>query len=55
MHFWLPLAFAILPEGSVRNEAYFFTLVAILAALVGVAMYLRQRRNKEPDEPVTPA
>ncbi|WP_431754732.1 hypothetical protein [Nitrososphaera sp.] len=45
------LAFAILPEGSVRNEAYFFILVAILAALVGVAMYLRHKRNKEPDGP----
>jgi hypothetical protein len=54
VHTWLLLVFAILPEGSVRNEAYFFVLLAILAALVGVAMYLRYKRNREPDEP-TPA
>jgi len=54
VHAWLLLAFAILPEGSVRNEAYFFVLLAILAALVGVAMYLRHKRNRMPDEP-TPA
>ena len=36
---------AILPEGSVRNEGVFFTLVFILVALIIVAIYLR-RRNR---------
>lgn len=40
---------AILPEGSVRDEGTFLVLVTILAALVGAAMYLRYRRNREPD------
>lgn len=38
---------AILPEGSVRDETTFFLLAGILAALVGVAMYLRYKRNRE--------
>ncbi|MEO9294623.1 MAG: hypothetical protein ABI347_03385 [Nitrososphaera sp.] len=40
---------AILPEGSVRDEGTFLVLVTILAVLVGVAMYLRHKRNKQPD------
>ncbi len=47
---WLP-ALQILPEGSVRNEGVFFILVAGLAILVGIAMYLRHKRNKQPDWP----
>jgi LPXTG-motif cell wall-anchored protein len=40
--------FAILPEGSVRNETTFFILLGGLAALIGAAMYLRlRRRGKE--------
>lgn len=35
----------ILPEGSVRNEGVFFTLVFILFAFIIVAIYLR-RRNR---------
>jgi membrane protein implicated in regulation of membrane protease activity len=49
---WLAAAvFALLPEGSVKNEGVFFVLLALLAALVGFAMYLRHKRNKEPDYP----
>lgn len=40
---------AILPEGSVRDEGTFLVLVTILAVLVGIAMYLRHKRNKQPD------
>jgi uncharacterized membrane protein (DUF485 family) len=36
---------AILPEGSVRDEGVFFTLVFILVAFIIVAIYLR-RRNR---------
>ncbi|HEX6562622.1 MAG TPA: LPXTG cell wall anchor domain-containing protein [Nitrososphaera sp.] len=43
--------FAILPEGSVKNETTFFVLIGILAALIGVALYLRHKRNSEPDYP----
>lgn len=42
---------AILPEGAVRNETAFLILVVMLAALVGVAMYMRAKRNRQPDEP----
>jgi LPXTG-motif cell wall-anchored protein len=38
---------AILPEGSVRDEATFLALLAGLAVLVGVAIYLRIRRKRE--------
>jgi membrane protein implicated in regulation of membrane protease activity len=48
---WLAAVLQILPEGSVKNEGVFFILLAILAALVGFAMYLRHKRNKEPDYP----
>ncbi len=49
---WLAaVVLAILPEGSVKNEGVFFVLLALLAALVGFAMYLRHKRNKEPDYP----
>jgi LPXTG-motif cell wall-anchored protein len=47
---WL-VALAILPEGSVRNEGVFFALVAGLAILAGLALYLRHKRNKQPDWP----
>ena len=40
---------AILPAGSVKDEGVFFVLVGLLAALIGVAMYLRHKRNKQPD------
>ena len=36
---------AILPEGSVRDEGVFFTLVFILVAFIIVAIYLR-RKNR---------
>jgi LPXTG-motif cell wall-anchored protein len=38
---------AILPEGSVRDEAAFLALLAGLVVLVGAAIYLRIRRKKE--------
>ena len=45
-------ALAILPEGSVRDEGTFLMLATVLAAFVGVAIYLRIRnRAKEKDEP----
>jgi LPXTG-motif cell wall-anchored protein len=37
--------FAILPEGSVRNETTFFILLGGLAALIAAALYLRFRRK----------
>jgi LPXTG-motif cell wall-anchored protein len=43
--------FAILPEGSVRDETTFIFLLAGLAALVGAAIYLRMRRRKEEQSP----
>ena len=49
MYWWQVLA--ILPEGSVRNEGVFLILVAGLAILVSIAIYLRYKRNKEPDWP----
>jgi len=42
---------AILPEGSVRDETSFLLLLAGLAVLVGVAMYLRIRRKSENEKP----
>jgi hypothetical protein len=39
----------ILPEGSVKNEGVFLFLVTGLAVLIGIAMYLRHKRNKQPD------
>lgn len=42
---------AILPEGSVRDETSFLLLLAGLAVLVGVAMYLRIRRKRENEKP----
>jgi LPXTG-motif cell wall-anchored protein len=42
---------AILPEGSVRDETSFLFLLAGLAVLVGVAMYLRIRRKRENEKP----
>lgn len=48
---WLPAAasLAILPKGSVKDETTFFVLIGILAALIGVALYLRHKRNSEQD------
>ncbi|MEO9362653.1 MAG: LPXTG cell wall anchor domain-containing protein [Nitrososphaera sp.] len=44
-------AYAVLPKGSVKDESTFFVLIGILAALIGVALYLRHKRNSEPDYP----
>jgi hypothetical protein len=44
------LALAILPEGAVKDEATFFFLLAILAAFVGAAIYLRIRKAREEEE-----
>jgi LPXTG-motif cell wall-anchored protein len=38
--------FAILPEGSVRNETTFFILLGGLGALIAAALYLRSRRKR---------
>jgi LPXTG-motif cell wall-anchored protein len=50
---WLPsvASFAILPKGSVKDETTFFVLIGILAALIGVALYLHHKRNSKPDYP----
>ena len=40
---------AILPAGAVKDEGTFLVLVTLLAVLVGFAMYLRHKRNKQPD------
>jgi LPXTG-motif cell wall-anchored protein len=37
--------FAILPEGSVKNETTLFILLGGLAILIGLALYLRLRRK----------
>jgi LPXTG-motif cell wall-anchored protein len=42
--------FAILPEGSVRNETTFFILLGGLAALIGAAIYLRLRRKGKEEQ-----
>ena len=39
------LAFAILPDGTVRDEGTFLILLAALAGLVGFAIYLRFRKK----------
>jgi hypothetical protein len=44
------LALAILPEGTVKDEATFLFLLAILAAFVGAAIYLRIRKGREEEE-----
>lgn len=44
---YLLLSFAILPEGSVKDEASFLMLVSILAVLVSVAVVLRLRKRNE--------
>ncbi|HVX03474.1 MAG TPA: LPXTG cell wall anchor domain-containing protein [Nitrososphaera sp.] len=44
-------ASAILPAGSVKDETTFFVLIGMLAALIGVALYLRHKRNSEPEYP----
>lgn len=43
---------SILPNGSVKDETTFFVLLGMLAALIGVALYLRHKRNSEPDYPI---
>ncbi len=40
----------LLPEGSVRDETTFFLLLAGLAVLVGLAIYLRIRRKREDEK-----
>ena len=46
---FLQAAIAILPAGAVKDEGTFLVLVTLLAVLVGFAMYLRHKRNKQPD------
>lgn len=46
---FLQAAMAILPTGAVKDEGTFLVLITLLAALVGFALYLRQKRNKQPD------
>ncbi|AIF84108.1 hypothetical protein NTE_02051 [Candidatus Nitrososphaera evergladensis SR1] len=47
-------ALAVLPAGSVKDETTFFILIGLLAALIGVALYMRHKRNSEPDyDPAT--
>jgi LPXTG-motif cell wall-anchored protein len=41
--------FAILPEGSVKNETTFFILLGGLGALIAAALYLRFRRKGKED------
>ena len=43
--FLLLVNLVILPEGSVRDEGVFFTLVFILVVFIIVAIYLR-RKNR---------
>jgi LPXTG-motif cell wall-anchored protein len=38
-------ALAILPEGTVRDETTFLVLLAALAGLIGLAIYLRLRKK----------
>lgn len=45
----LQATMAILPAGAVKDEGTFLVLVTLLAVLVGFAMYLRHKRNKQPD------
>jgi LPXTG-motif cell wall-anchored protein len=47
------LILAILPEGSVRDEGSFIVMVIILAALIGVAFYLRRRNKEKESEPTS--
>jgi len=42
--------FAILPEGSVRDEEAFLLLLAGLVVLIGAAIYLRIRRKREDEK-----
>jgi hypothetical protein len=41
----LSISLSILPEGSVRNEGVFLTLIFILIVFIGIAVYLR-RKNR---------
>lgn len=41
------LVMAILPDGTVRDEGSFLLLIALLAGLIGVAIFLRFRRRNE--------
>ncbi len=42
--------FAILPEDTVVNETYFFTLLSILIGLVIIAVFLRKRALKDTND-----
>jgi LPXTG-motif cell wall-anchored protein len=44
IYMWL---FAILPQGSVRDETTFFVLLGGLVAFIGAAIYLRLKRRRE--------
>jgi hypothetical protein len=41
----LSFSLSILPEGSVRNEGVFLTLIFILIVLIGVAVYMRWKNR----------
>jgi len=41
----MSFSLSILPEGSVRNEGVFLTLISILIVLIGVAVYLRWKNR----------
>lgn len=43
--------FAILPEGAVREETTFLLLLAGIAILVTVALYLRTKGKREGENP----
>ena len=47
---FLITALAILPEGSVKDETTFLGLMAVLAAFVGAAIYLRIKNRKQEQE-----
>jgi LPXTG-motif cell wall-anchored protein len=42
---------AILPEGFVREETTFLLLLTGLAVLVSAALYLRNKRKREGENP----
>jgi hypothetical protein len=41
----LSFGLSILPEGSVRNEGVFLTLIFILIVLIGIAIYMRWKNR----------
>jgi LPXTG-motif cell wall-anchored protein len=40
----------ILPKGTVRDETSFFIILSILLILIGIAIVLRRRRQKDINE-----